>query len=39
MDTIFMNAENSKTYKPHVLMLFQILVFTLLGKHEKLIQQ
>ena len=40
MDTIFLNSENSKTSKPHVLILkltdelvfFQILVFTIPGK-------
>ena len=43
MDTIFMNSENSKTSMPHVLilkiyeevqkvLLYQILVFTILGK-------
>ena len=38
MDTIFMNSQNSKTSKPHVLILgkkaflYEILVFIIHGK-------
>ena len=35
MDTIFINSENSKTSEPHVLILKQILVFTINGKTQK----
>ena len=35
MDTIFINYENSKMSEPHVLILKQILVFTINGKTQK----